>query len=116
MNARVQRLREQWLQPAADPSGDPKIDALLGLVARYLAKRDQRPPSSSAASSPPERTDGPLALSVAEAAELLGISRSLAYDLVARGELPSVRLGRRIVVPRVALHQMTDIHTIAGRR
>ena len=37
-------------------------------------------------------------LSVTEAAELLGISRTLAYDLVARKELPSLRLGGRIVV------------------
>ena len=42
-----------------------------------------------------------LALSVEEAAALLGISRDLAYDLVTRGELPSVRLGRRLVVPAV---------------
>jgi excisionase family DNA binding protein len=44
-----------------------------------------------------------LALSVEEAGALLGISRDLAYDLVARHELPSVRLGRRLVVPRRAL-------------
>jgi excisionase family DNA binding protein len=37
---------------------------------------------------------------------LLGISRDLAYDLVGRRELPSVRLGRRIVVPRRALEEM----------
>jgi excisionase family DNA binding protein len=46
-----------------------------------------------------------LALSVEEAGALLGISRDLAYDLVARRELPSVRLGRRIVVPRKALEE-----------
>ena len=39
-----------------------------------------------------------MVLSVAEAAEVLGISRSLAYDLVARGELPARRFGGRIVV------------------
>jgi excisionase family DNA binding protein len=44
-----------------------------------------------------------LALSIEEAGALLGISRDLAYDLVARRELPSVRLGRRLVVPRLAL-------------
>jgi excisionase family DNA binding protein len=44
-----------------------------------------------------------LALSVEEAGALLGISRDLAYDLVARREFPSVRLGRRLVVPRRAL-------------
>ncbi len=46
-----------------------------------------------------------LALSIEEAGALLGISRDLAYDLVARRELPSVRLGRRLVVPRRALEE-----------
>jgi excisionase family DNA binding protein len=49
-----------------------------------------------------------LVMSVAEAAALLGISRDLAYDLVARGELPSLRLGRRILVPRKALLALVD--------
>jgi excisionase family DNA binding protein len=40
-----------------------------------------------------------LVLSVTEAASLLGISRALAYQLVARDELPNLRLGRRVVVP-----------------
>lgn len=47
-----------------------------------------------------------LALSVEEAGALLGISRDLAYDLVARHELPAVRLGRRLVVPRRALEEV----------
>jgi excisionase family DNA binding protein len=49
-----------------------------------------------------------LALSVEEAGSLLGISRDLAYDLVAQGQLPSVRLGRRLVVPRRALEAMLE--------
>jgi excisionase family DNA binding protein len=49
-----------------------------------------------------------LVLSVTEAAEILGISRDLAYDLTARGELPSLRLGRRILVPRRALLALLD--------
>ena len=44
------------------------------------------------------RTDK-LTMSVSEAAEWLGISRAFAYELVARGELPSIRLGRRVLVP-----------------
>jgi excisionase family DNA binding protein len=47
-----------------------------------------------------------LTLKVEEAAEALGISRALAYELVARGEIPSLRLGRRIVVPRRGLEAM----------
>ena len=45
-------------------------------------------------------------MTVEQAAEVLGISRGLAYALVARGELPSLRLGRRLVVPIWALDQM----------
>ena len=44
-----------------------------------------------------------LVYSVAEAGALLGISRAFAYELVARGELPVIRLGRRRLVPKAAL-------------
>ncbi|HXN62267.1 MAG TPA: helix-turn-helix domain-containing protein [Acidimicrobiales bacterium] len=44
-----------------------------------------------------------LVYSVAEAGEMLGISRAFAYELVARGELQVVCLGRRRLVPKVAL-------------
>lgn len=62
------------------------------------------PPSEASVVPLSER----LALSVEEAGSLLGISRDLAYDLVARRELPSVRLGRRLVVPRRALVEALD--------
>jgi excisionase family DNA binding protein len=52
-----------------------------------------------------------LALTVTEAASILGISRALAYELVARGELPSIRLGRRLVVPKVALLEMLGLRS-----
>lgn len=42
-------------------------------------------------------------LTVEEAAELLGVGRSSAYEAARRGELPSMRLGRRLVVPVPAL-------------
>ena len=44
-----------------------------------------------------------LAFSVTEMAELLGIGRSKAYALVRSGTIPSLRLGRRIVIPKLAL-------------
>jgi excisionase family DNA binding protein len=40
-----------------------------------------------------------LTLSVRETAEALGIGRNRAYDLIAAGVIPSVRLGRSIRVP-----------------
>ncbi|MGH9002016.1 MAG: helix-turn-helix domain-containing protein [Acidimicrobiia bacterium] len=47
-------------------------------------------------------------VSVPEAAEMLGISRRLAYDLVARGDLPALRLGGRIVILLRPLERMLD--------
>jgi excisionase family DNA binding protein len=58
--------------------------------------------------------DRSLTVSVDEAALLLGISRGLAYRLVDAGVIPSVRLGRRIVVPRKQLDQMLDQPERAG--
>jgi excisionase family DNA binding protein len=43
---------------------------------------------------------------VEEAGRLLGISRAHAYELVARGEIPHLRLGRRVVVPKRAIESM----------
>ncbi len=40
------------------------------------------------------------ALSVAEAAELLGVSRWLVLQQVQQGTLPLKRFGRRILIPR----------------
>lgn len=42
------------------------------------------------------------------AAELLGISTGLCYRLVHEGQIPSIRLGRRILIPLVALNEMLD--------
>jgi excisionase family DNA binding protein len=45
-------------------------------------------------------------LTVEEAGRLLGVSRGLAYEAVQRGEIPSVRIGRRILVPAAALRTL----------
>jgi len=45
-------------------------------------------------------------MTVEEAAHMLGISRSSAYECVRRGELRALRLGRRLVVPRDALEEL----------
>jgi excisionase family DNA binding protein len=44
-------------------------------------------------------------LRAAEAAKLLGIGRSKIYEMLARGELPALRIGRLVRVPRHALEQ-----------
>jgi excisionase family DNA binding protein len=50
-----------------------------------------------------------MVLTVPDAARLLGISRTHAYELVARGELTHVRLGRRIVIPKHAIETMLGL-------
>jgi len=47
-----------------------------------------------------------LVFTVEEAAQLLGISRSFAYEAVQKGEIPSMRIGRRILVPKAALDRL----------
>ena len=46
-----------------------------------------------------------LVYTVEEAAGLLGISRSFAYEAVNKGLVPSMRIGRRILVPKAALER-----------
>jgi excisionase family DNA binding protein len=53
-------------------------------------------------------SDESLVITVEEAAAMLGSSRGLAYELVRRGVMPSIRLGRRVVVPHRRLRAMID--------
>lgn len=50
----------------------------------------------------------PLVLSVAEAAEALGVSDDLVYELTERGDLPCLRFGRRKVIPRRAIELLVE--------
>ena len=45
-------------------------------------------------------------LTVEEAAELLRIGRGTAYEAVRLGEIPSIRIGRRVLVPRRPLMRL----------
>ena len=48
----------------------------------------------------------PLTMTVEEAAVLIGISRSSAYDAVHRGDIPSRRIGHRILVLTEPLYDL----------
>ena len=52
-----------------------------------------------------EGTTERLLLTVEEAAQRLGIGRTLAWQLVRQGELPVVRLGRCVRIPWQALQE-----------
>jgi excisionase family DNA binding protein len=47
-----------------------------------------------------------LVYSVEEAGRLVGISRATAYLMAAQGRIPTLRFGRRLVVPKAALDKM----------
>ena len=47
-------------------------------------------------------------MTVEEAAELLKISRPSAYQAVKHGEIPVIRIGRRILIPVAALEKLLE--------
>jgi excisionase family DNA binding protein len=61
------------------------------------------------------QTDVRLVCTVEQAGRLLGISRTLAYELAGQGELPVLRSGRRIVVPRAALDALLAQAAVSPR-
>lgn len=52
---------------------------------------------------------GKYGYSVEETAKLLGVSRNSAYEAVRAGQIPSIRIGRRLIIPRMALERMLGL-------
>lgn len=50
--------------------------------------------------------DARLTLTIEEAAKVLGIGRQLAYERVKTGEIPVIKIGRRLLVPKAALDKL----------
>ena len=105
--------------PAADPSeavilSDPmywaerpfELDEVLTLAALPAATVEAASPDLVAGAA--SATEGRLTMTVEEAAAALGISRALAYEAARRSEIPVVRIGRRMLVPRAALTRLLD--------
>jgi excisionase family DNA binding protein len=86
-----------------------------GLAFPAVSATNGRPFSSDAPSmfGPDELivkfSDAPDLLTVDEVATLLRIGRNHAYELCRTGDLPSVKLGRRIVVPKAMLQVMLQV-------
>lgn len=49
-----------------------------------------------------------LCITVPEAAEMLGISRNFAYELVKQKQLPVIKFGKRLLIPRLALEKKLE--------
>jgi len=74
----------------------------MSATTQHLSSLSQRPPVNL--------PDTPLLVAVPDAARLLGIGATLAWDLVRTGDIPSVKLGRRVLVPRAALESLAHSH------
>lgn len=69
------------------------------------SRADRAPADGRASGAIGSGTDR-LTLTVEEAAAVLGISRASAYEAVHHGQIPCIRIGRRILVPRIALDRL----------
>jgi excisionase family DNA binding protein len=49
-----------------------------------------------------------LTYTIEEAGELLGLSRNNSYNLARSGSLPTIKLGKRLLVPKAALARMLE--------
>ncbi|MCE3277387.1 MAG: Helix-turn-helix domain [Propionibacteriaceae bacterium] len=56
----------------------------------------------------PSATSQPT-MQVDDVAKALGLSRGAAYNAIQTGEIPSIRIGRRIVVPTAAVRRMLQL-------
>lgn len=55
-------------------------------------------------------------MTIEDAAKALGVSRNTAYAAAARGEIPAIRIGRRLLVPKVQLDRLLEGEAPPGRR
>ena len=58
-----------------------------------------------------KQADSPQVLTVTETAKLLRLARNSVYAAIRRGEIPSRKIGRRLLVPREALERFLAAQT-----
>ncbi|MDO8621542.1 MAG: helix-turn-helix domain-containing protein [Candidatus Levybacteria bacterium] len=56
----------------------------------------------------PRLEDLPDVLQVGEVAQILGLSRNAVYLAISRGEIPSIRVGKRVLIPKARLQEMLN--------
>jgi excisionase family DNA binding protein len=83
------------------PDAFSEAEAVLGWEELHVDRRTVGPVIE-------DRPEQRLTMTVEEAAVMLGISRATAYDAVSRGEIPCLRIGRRILIPKVAMEKLLN--------
>ena len=92
--------RQYWLD-----NPDEVADAQDRIEAENFEIAGRSPTQEAEPFQPPPQR---LTLTVEEAAPMLGLSRASAYEAVRRGQIPHIRIGSRILVPRSQLEKMLD--------
>jgi len=108
MDRREQQSLLQQLETVIEQAHRLQLE-LLGLLRSMMEIEPPAPISTM-----PEPRNAPVDLdlpdkpmfSVGEVAAILGIGRATAYPCANTGEIPALRLGRRLFVPRAALARM----------
>lgn len=91
-------------------SGPPSPSRTIPLEVLKEHPGDRQPVDSTSENVLTTRTesDQSLTLTVEDAAKLLGIGRSLAYQLVRQGKIPALKFGCRWLIPKAALARMLE--------
>jgi excisionase family DNA binding protein len=97
--AHNEELSEALWEATDDAYKQGVYQALTGTAA-------EGPDESEYVAPSPKPDEERLCWSVEECATALGISRALAYDAVRAGQIPSIRIGRRVLVPKAALDDL----------
>ncbi len=96
-------LRALGLAPLDD---DDSAGATLWLPARLAGRRSAKPVVAPAVAK--QGHSLPLLLSIAQAASVLGVGRSTLYEMIGRGEVEVVHLGRAVRVPGAAVEELVE--------
>ena len=56
----------------------------------------------------------PVAFTVAEMLKVVPLGKNSAYAAIKNGVIPSIRIGRKILIPRRALEKMFDLDSTAA--
>ena len=93
---------------AALTSSGLRVALQLGDTAVWAPSGEVAGSEAEAASAQDRKAHPPLLLTVGEAAAILGIGRTSAYQLIAAGELEVVHVGRSARVPAAAAGELVE--------
>jgi excisionase family DNA binding protein len=76
------------------------------MTAKPKAERPE--PAKPAWTRTPREKSDRRTLTIPEAGEALGICRNAAYEAARRGEIPTIKIGRLLLVPKIAFERMFE--------